>query len=89
LVRVTRSRTCQTRVLGSIATLDRGNNLLGAGHRRYCVRAHEAGGLDARQPCRGEPVDEFRAERRRERLRLVLETVAWSHVADGHAHEDG
>ena len=77
----------QPRVLGPVAPLDRGNDLFGAGHLRHRVRADEARGLDTRQPCGGEPVDELCANLRGERLRLVLETVARSHVADRHAHD--
>ena len=78
----------QPRVLGPVAPLDRGDDLFGACHLRHRVGADEARGLDAREPCGGEPVDELCANRRGERLRLVLETVARSHVADRHAHGD-
>ena len=78
----------QPRVLGPVTPLDRGNDLFGACHLRHRVGADEARGLDAREPCGGEPIGELGAKPWGERLRLVLETVARSHVADRHAHGD-
>ena len=67
----------------ALASLDRGDHLLGVGHLRHARRVDEAHGLDARHAGGGEPVDELGAGRRAENLGVVLEAVARSDVADG------
>ena len=69
-------------VLGAVAPLDPGDHLLGAGHLRHAVVAHEADRLDARHARGGEAVDELRPRRRLQRLGLVLEAVARADVAE-------
>ena len=72
----------ETGVDHALDALDAGDDLLGARHLRHVLRVHEAGGLDAAEPCAGEPVDQLGADRGRERERLVLEAVPRGDVAD-------
>ena len=76
----------EPRQLDAIPPLDALDHLLGAGHLRHAVVAHEADGLDPRQPHRGEPVDELGPRLWRQHLRLVLEAVPWPDVAEKHRH---
>src|SRR5881398_3224671 len=73
-------------VLDRVAPLDPCGHLLGPGHLRHAVVPHEAGRLDPRQAGRREPVDELRAQRGRERVRLILKPVARAGVAENQSH---
>jgi hypothetical protein len=70
----------------SVPAIDRGGDLLGAGHLRDPVRMNKACGLDTRETGFGQPVDELGPNARLEKRALVLEPVARPHVADGDAH---
>ena len=72
----------ETRVLDSVAALDPGHDVLGAGHLRHGVVADEAHGLDPRKARRREAVDELRAGLGRQDVVLVLEPVAGPDLAD-------
>ena len=65
--------------------LERGDDLLGAGHLRHAGGTDEADGLDTRQPGPAEPVDQLGAHRRLEHERIVLKPVAGGDVADRDA----
>ena len=71
-------------VRGAFAPLDPVDHCLGVRHLRDPVRADEASRLDAREARRREAVDQLGADRRRQRVRLVLEPVARPDVTDRH-----
>ena len=71
-------------VLDAVAALDRGDDLLRAGHLRHAVVADEAGGLDPRHRPRRAGSTSSGARRGREHVGLVLEPVARPDVAEDH-----
>jgi hypothetical protein len=76
----------ETRELDAVAALHAGDDLFCVGHLRYSVRADEAHGLDPRQPCRPEAVDELRSCLGRQDLGFVLKPVPRPDVAEDHPH---
>ena len=72
----------EARVVDSVAALDTGHDVLGAGHLRHRVVADEADRLDPREASRCQAVDQFGASLGRENVLLVLEPVARADVAD-------
>ena len=74
----------ESRVLDTVDALDLRDDLFRAGHLRNRIGAHERRGLDARQARVCKPVDELGTRLRFERLRLVLQPVTRSDVADRH-----
>ena len=76
----------QPRVDDARLPLDPLDHLLRAGHLRHAGGVDEADRLDARHARGREPVHELGPGRGRERLRIVLQPVAWSDVTDGHLH---
>ena len=76
----------EARVDDALAALDRGDDLLRAGHLRDEPGMDEADRLDRGKPGGGEPVDELRAHGGLEHRLLVLEAVARPDVADCDLH---
>jgi len=76
----------QAREFHAVVPADALDHVLRAGHLRHALGADEADGLDSRHAGRCKPVDQLRPRLGREHLRLVLETVARSDVANDDVH---
>ncbi len=76
----------KTGKLDAYSPRDARHDLLGVGHLRHAIAAHEAHRLDPLQPRGAEPVDELGAHRGRERVRLVLESIARPDIAYRYSH---